>query len=172
MGQAMAKPALRPLLPADLPVLAAIFKASIEQLAEDDYSEAQRAAWAGRADDEDAFGKKLAGQLTLVATINGSAIGFASLKGADHVDMLFVHPSAARQGVAAMLCDALEKLARARGATILSVDASDTAEPLFARRGYVAQRRNSISIDGEWLANTTMHKTLAADAAKNTGSTS
>lgn len=172
MGQAMAKPALRPLLPADVPVLAAIFKASIEELAEDDYSEAQRAAWAGRADDEAAFGHKLAGQLTLVATINGSAVGFASLKGADHIEMLFVHPGAARQGVAAMLCDALEKLAAARGAKTLTVDASDTAEPLFLKRGYVAQRRNSISIDGEWLANTTMHKTLAADAAKHSGSTS
>ena len=74
-------------------------------------SEAQRAAWASRADDEEAFGGKLAGQLTLVATINGAPVGFASLKGADHIDMLFVHPSAARQGVAAMLCDALEKLA-------------------------------------------------------------
>ncbi len=172
MGQAMAKPALRPLLPADVPVLAAIFVASIEELAEDDYSEAQRAAWAGRAEDETAFGARLAAQLTLVATINGSAVGFASLKGADHIDMLFVHPSAARQGVAAMLCDALEKLAAARGAKTLTVDASDTAEPLFLKRGYIAQRRNSVSIDGEWLANTTMHKTLAADAAPNPGPTS
>lgn len=170
MGQAMAKPALRPFLPADVPVLAAIFVASIEKLAEDDYSEAQRAAWASRADDEEAFGKRLAGELTLVATINGAPVGFASLKGADHIDMLFVHPSAARQGVAAMLCDALEKLAGARGAAKLTVDASDTAEPLFLKRGYVAQRRNSISIDGEWLANTTMQKTLAGNSAPNSES--
>jgi len=170
MGQAMAKPALRPFLPADTPVLAAIFAASIEELAEDDYSEAQRAAWASRADDEDAFGKRLAGQLTLVATVNGSPVGFASLKGANHVDMLFVHPSVARQGIAAMLCDALEKLAGARGAKVLTVDASDTAEPLFAKRGYVAQQRNSISIEGEWLANTTMQKTLAANNAPNSES--
>ena len=95
MGQAMTQPALRPLLPADVPVLAAIFAASIEELAEDDYSEAQRAAWASRADDEEAFGKKLTGQLTLVATINGAPVGFASLKGGDHIDMLFVHPSVA-----------------------------------------------------------------------------
>jgi putative acetyltransferase len=56
MGQAMTKPALRPLLPADTPVLASIFAASIEELAEDDYSDAQRSAWASRADDEQAFG--------------------------------------------------------------------------------------------------------------------
>jgi putative acetyltransferase len=71
-----------------------------------------------------------------------------------------------------MLCDALEKLAGARGATKLTVDASDTAEPLFLKRGYVAQRRNSISIDGEWLANTTMQKTLAANGEPHPGSDS
>ncbi|MGB3864237.1 MAG: GNAT family N-acetyltransferase [Xanthobacteraceae bacterium] len=172
MGQAMPKPALRPFLPADVAVLAAIFVASIEELAGDDYSEAQQAAWASRADDEDAFGKKLAGQLTLVATINGSAVGFASLKSIDHIDMLFVHPSVARQGVAAMLCDALEKLAAARGATVLTVDASDTAEPLFLKRGYVAQRRNSVTVGDEWLANTTMQKALAAKPAPNPESNS
>ena len=69
-----------------------------------------------------------------------------------------------------MLCDALEKLAGARGATKLTVDASDTAEPLFLKRGYVAQQRNSISIDGEWLANTTMQKNLAANPAPNSES--
>ena len=40
------KPALRPFLPSDAPVLAEIFQASVEELTEDDYSEAQAAAWA------------------------------------------------------------------------------------------------------------------------------
>jgi putative acetyltransferase len=165
MGQAMPTPALRPMLPVDLPVLAAIFAASIEELTEEDYSETQRAAWASAADDEDAFGKRLAGQLTLVATLQGSPIGFASLKGADQIDMLYVHPGAAGQGVAAMLCDALEKLAGARGAAVLTVEASDTAERFFAKRGFVATQRNSVTIGDEWLANTTMKKTLAAGGA-------
>ena len=42
-----AKAALRPFLPADTPMLAAIFVASIEELTGDDYSEAQQEAWAG-----------------------------------------------------------------------------------------------------------------------------
>lgn len=164
MGQAMPKPALRPMLPVDTPVLAAIFIASIEELTGDDYSEAQQLAWAGAAEDEAAFGARLAGQLTLIATVQGSPVGFASLKGADHIDMLYVHPSVARQGVATMLCDALEKLATARGAKHLTVDASDTAQDLFIKRGYVAQRRNTVTVGDEWLANTTLQKTLATSA--------
>src|SRR3984893_1140830 len=164
MGQALPKPALRPFLAEDTPVLAAIFAAAIEELTGDDYSEAQQQAWASAADDEEQFGKRLAGQLTLVATLQNSPVGFASLKGPDHIDLLYVHPGAAGQGVASMLCDALEKLARARGAANLTVDASDNAEPFFKKRGYVAMQRNTVTINGEWLANTTMQKTLA-DAA-------
>src|SRR3954467_2341546 len=164
MGQALPKPALRPFLAADTPVLAAIFVASIQELTGDDYSESQQEAWASAADDEEAFGKTLAGELTLIATLQNSPVGFASLKGADHIDMLYVHPGATGQGVAAMLCDALEKLARGRGAKSLTVDASDNAQEFFVKRGYVAKQRNTVTTNGEWLANTTMQKTLASDA--------
>jgi putative acetyltransferase len=165
MGQALPKPALRPFLAADTPVLAAIFVAAIEELTGEDYSEAQQEAWASAADDEERFGKRLAGELTLIATLQNSPVGFASLKGADHIDMLYVHPTAAGQGVASMLCDALEKLAGARGAKSLTVDASDNAQVFFAKRGYVGKQRNTVTVNGEWLANTTMQKTLADVAA-------
>ncbi|MVT50260.1 GNAT family N-acetyltransferase [Bradyrhizobium yuanmingense] len=161
MGQTLPKPALRPFLPADVPMLAAIFAASIEELTGDDYSEAQQEAWMAAAEDEE-FGKRLASDLTLIATLEGSPVGFASLRGNDHIRMLYVHPAVAGQGIATMLVDALEKLAGGRGAKSLSVDASDTAEGFFAKRGYTAQQRSSVTINDEWLANTTMKKTLGA----------
>jgi putative acetyltransferase len=94
--------------------------------------------------------------------MEGSAVAFASLAGRDIIDMLYVHPAVAGHGVGAMLADALEKLAGARGAEKLVVDASDSASGFFEKRGYVAQKRNSISVGDEWLANTTLHKQLAA----------
>jgi putative acetyltransferase len=164
MGQALPKPALRPFLAEDTPVLAAIFAASVEELTGDDYSEAQQQAWASAVDDEEEFGKRLASELTLVATLKNSPVGFAALKGADHIDMLYVHPGAVGQGVAAMLCDALEKLAGGRGAKSLTVDASDNAHEFFLKRGYVGKQRNTVTVNGEWLANTTMQKALADSA--------
>lgn len=161
MGQALPSVGLRPYLPADAVVLAAIFVESIEGLTGEDYSEAQQQAWASAADDEQAFGARLGEELTLVATLESSPVGFASLKGTDHIEMLYVHPSAAGQGVAKALCDALEKLATARGATKLTVDASDTAHEFFRKRGYVDQQRSTITVSDEWLANTRMQKTLA-----------
>ena len=152
---------LRPALPTDAPVLAALFRASILELAEEDYSERQLEAWSGLADDEEAFGQKLADTLTIVALQGGAIVGFASLKGADVLDMLYVHPEAARSGVATQLCDAIEKLAGARKTVKITADVSDCAQPFFASRGYEPQRRNMTFIGEEVLGNTTMTKDLA-----------
>ncbi|MDP2411430.1 MAG: GNAT family N-acetyltransferase [Pseudolabrys sp.] len=152
---------LRPYLPSDLSMLVEIFRASITDLTGDDYSEAQQQAWAARADDAAAFAKRLGSQLTLIALLEGSPVGFASLAGRDKIDMLYVHPAAAGRGVGRLLIDALEKLAGGRGADKLIVDASDTARGFFEKRGYVAQQRNTVLAGDEWLANTTLHKQLA-----------
>jgi putative acetyltransferase len=152
---------LRPYLPTDAALCAAIFRAAIEELTVDDYSEGQREAWALWGDDVAGFGGRLAGALTLVAIVEGGPIGFASLKD-DVVDMLFVAPAVARRGVGAMLLDALIKLATARGVKKLSSEVSDTARPTFEKQGFIAERRNIVRKGDEWLANTTMIKTLAA----------
>jgi putative acetyltransferase len=156
---AQTKLGLRPYLQADAPLLAKIFRASIEELTGDDYDPGQQAAWVALADDEGAFGAKLAGALTLVATMQGAPVGFASLAG-DEIEMLYVHPAATRQGVAALLVDALEKLAAGRGAKRLEADASDTAVGFFEHRGFIALQRNTVHRNGEWLANTTVEKKL------------
>ena len=150
---------LRPLLPGDGPVLAALFRSSIEVLAEEDYSEGQREAWAGAADDEAAFAKRLAGALTLVALVGGEPAGFASLAGKT-IDMLYVAPEQARRGVATSLVDALERLATGRGVDKLTVDASDAARDFFAQRGFVPQTRKTLPHGEEWLGNTTMTRDL------------
>jgi len=152
---------LRPYLPADAPLLVEIFRASITELTADDYSEAQQAAWMAGANDEHAFAAKLAGELILIATVDGAPVGFASLKGGSVIDMLYVHPAVAGRGVGALLCDALEKLAAGRGAEKVTADASDTALGFFQHRGFVAQRRNTVPKNGEWLATTTVMKTLS-----------
>ena len=167
MAKPLAKAGLRPFLPTDTALLAEIFRASIEELTAEDYSEAQQAAWMAAADDEAAFGKRLGAGLTLVATVAGAPVGFVMLKGNETLDLLYVHPGAARHGIATMLCDAIEQLAKARGAAKLTVEASDTAEPFFRRRGFEAQQRNTVVMADEWLGNTTMRKTLAGAERPN-----
>ena len=156
MATQNAQVALRPMLPTDGPALTALFRTSIEILAEDDYSEDQREAWAAQAENQAAFTKRLEGSLTLVATAASKPVGFAALEGTDKIAMLYVAPDHARQGVATVLLGALQKLAAARGAAKLTVEASDTARDFFMVRGFVPMVRNMVQIDGEWLGNTTM----------------
>jgi len=161
MARAHPQFALRPFLIEDTPLLAEIFRASIEELTADDYTEGARQAWASAADDEEAFAGRLGGQLTLIATMNGSPVGFASLANNETIDLIYVHPAVAGQGAGTMLVDALEKLSLARGAKRLTADVSDSAQDFFKKRGFSAQQRNTVLRGGEWLANTTMDKTLA-----------
>ena len=67
--------------------------------------------------------------------MDGSPVGFASLANNETIDLLYVHPAVAGQGVGTMLVDALEKLAAARGAKRLTVDVSDT------RAGFLREAR-------------------------------
>ena len=156
--------ALRPFLIEDTPLLAEIFRASVEELAADDYSESQRQAWTSAADDQEELARRLSDQLTLIATLNGSPVGFASLANNETIDLIYVHPAAAGRGVGTMLVDALEKLGIARGARRLTADVSDSAQDFFEKRGFTATQRNTVQRGGEWLTNTTMEKTLGGAA--------
>lgn len=154
-------PSLRPYLPDDLPLLYEIRLSAIEELTADDYEDAQRRAWAEAASDERALGETLRKGLSLIALREGAAVGFIVLAGA-LIDQLYVHPAVARTGVADALVDAVEKLAGARKIAAIEVAASDTAKPLFDKRGYVALSRETIALEGVWLGRTRMKKALAA----------
>jgi putative acetyltransferase len=168
---------LRPYRPADAAALRELFAQSVDVLCAEDYDEDQRLAWIGTAESAKAFGARLAGAVTLVVDLDGAPQGFASLKGAGSIhdsstpndspvrdnpviDMLYVHPHAAGRGVGRMLLEAVEQRANAAGAPAVTVDASDTASPFFAKFGYVPMQRKLVTIDDVWLAHTTMTKTL------------
>jgi putative acetyltransferase len=153
---------LRPFLAADTMALRDLFAQSIEELTAEDYDEDQRVAWASSAADAEAFAKRLGGMVTLIVQVEGEYAGFASLKDNNIFDMLYVHPYFAGQGVGSALADAIETLAKARGATEITAESSDTAEPFFEGRGYQATQRNMVPRDDLWLTNTTMKKRLGA----------
>ncbi|WGD30604.1 GNAT family N-acetyltransferase [Ancylobacter sp. WKF20] len=157
--------ALRPFLPADTSALASLMRDSIFALTGDDYDEDQQDAWAAVTEDEAALAARFGAALTLVATREGEPVGFLALTDNKVIDLLYVHPEVVGEGVGALLCDAAEKLATARGATSLTVDASDTALGFFQKRGFVPKSRNTVQRGGVWLGTTTMEKLLTAGDA-------
>lgn len=158
---------MRPFMPADTVRVQDLYAQSIEELTQDEYDEDQRLAWMSGAADGPAFARRLMQNVTLLVERDGELLGFASLKDNSVVDFLYVHPYAVGEGVATTLMDALEKLAKARGATVLTAEVSDTAYDVFLGRGFEPVQRNNVPIDDVWLSNTTMRKPLAAPAEKD-----
>ena len=158
---------LRPFLPADTVALRDLFAQSIEELTAEDYDEDQRLAWISTAEDAGEFAKRLGSMLTLVVQLDGIYLGFTSLKDNKTIDMLYVHPDYAGEGIGTALVDAVEKIAAARGAETLTADASDSAVTFFERLGYEQTSRNSVPIAEQWLSNTTMTKRLTPSKDKS-----
>ena len=157
---------VRPFLPRDTAPLRELFAQSIDELCTEDYDDDQRLAWISRAEDAAAFGKRLAGMVTLVVQVDSDYGGFASLKDNTVIDMLYVSPHYAGEGIGATLVETLERLAAGRGAKEISVASSETAVMFFEARGYIASSRNLVPIDDQWLSNTTLVKQLGAEAGK------
>ena len=151
--------AIRPFFAADVDTARALFRASIEELAAGHYDAEERAAWMSFADNRDAFAARFFNQHAMVAERDGELVGFATRDGA-MIDLLYVSPKAARQGIATALVAALEREAEKESIAELSADASLAARAFFAARGYGAVRDNERERAGVKLRNTTMTKPL------------
>jgi putative acetyltransferase len=157
---------LRPALPADLPLLAILMQAAFEEMAGEEYSGAQRAAWTAEADDPQAFAARLAKALVLVVEEEGEPVGFAALEDNRRVSHVYVHPDCAGDGIGRALVEALGKLAGGRGATDIAAAVTDNARGFFEKLGYVPASRRTLALGDEWLGVTDM--ALALSTPKDT----
>ena len=139
MATAHPKLAMRPILPTDAPLVAEIFRASIEELTGGRLQRGPARGLGGRRRRRRGV-RGAAWQAADAARHDRAARRSASRRSRapSDLDMLYVHPAAAGQGVGTMLVDALEKLAAARGAAKLTADVSDSAQDFFRKRGFVA----------------------------------
>ena len=75
--------------------------------------------------------------------------------------MAYVLPEVMGKGVAGVLCAVIEGRVRADGITHMTVDASQSAEGFFARRGWSLVQRQEVERRGVILQNCKMEKHLA-----------
>ena len=127
----------------DLPLLCQIFLRAVRETASRDYTPGQIAAWAQV--DETRWRQKLADSIGLVAVVNSQPVGFITAIGT-HIDLLFVSPDRARQGIGGAL---IEALCVQYPAQILTVDASITAKPCFTAHGFKVVAEQRVAARGE-----------------------
>ncbi len=138
-----------------------VFHAAVRHTARARYSAAQAAAWAPDEVDADRWARRRAAAWTLVAVNDEQVVGFADLTDAGELDMLYVHPDHAREGVATRLLAAVVTEAKHRGLLRVEVRASRPLQPLLERLGFVLDEDNPANrIGDQVLANARLHLPL------------
>jgi putative acetyltransferase len=135
----------RPATPADVPALAALYRAAALCFGPEVYTGAQVAAWAGFPDDAPAFRRYVLDTDTWLAEHPGDAapLGFCGVDRAGavrEVHSLYVRPQATRQGLgSAMLRRSLQR-AQGGGACRFGAWVTPFSRPVFLRAGFTWTR--------------------------------
>lgn len=140
----------------DLGTVSGLFYETVHSVNAKDYTPEQLCAWANNAESLKSRSDDLLKHNTLIAEIGGVTVGFGSIDKSGYLDLLFVHKDYQGQGVAAALCDELEK-----GFTVIKTFASVTAKPFFEGRGYCAVKEREVERAGVKLKNYEMQKNNA-----------
>lgn len=148
---------------ADAAALAEVFTAAIHGIASRAYSPEQIRAWCPEPPPAKVFEKRIADgrQLWVAADGDDRPAAFIDLERDGHVDMLFCHPRAAGQGVAAALYETLEYAAVQQQMSRLYVRASEVAQGFFEHQGFEVQERCEFERRGVMMHNYLMEKHLS-----------
>ncbi len=126
----------------DVDELIELFHNTVHTVNARDYEPTQLEAWAPPNPDRARWLEALSTTTTLVCEWNGKLTGFANMASDGYIDRVYTHKAYQGRGVASLLLQELESIARQRGLKVLYLVASVTARPFFARRGFdVVQSR-------------------------------
>lgn len=151
---------VRPWTPEDSADLSALYEASVRALGARDYSAAQIEAWASLTPSADSLTARMQDGRTRLVAVTETVAGFIDVEADGHIDLLYVAPAAAGQGVARILLETAEALAPLSGAARLHAEASETARPVFERLGYAVVARREFEVAGVPIHNWAVEKTL------------
>jgi putative acetyltransferase len=146
----------------DVGAIAALFTASVHELAAAHYDAAQRTAWAPQPPDLGHWRERLANLQTLVAECGSRMAGFISYAPDGHIDLLFTSPAYARQGIATLLYHRAELALCESGVRHLFTEASLVARPFFERQGFRVTQEQLVDLRGAQFRRFAMSKLLGA----------
>ena len=155
---------VRPLRDDEARLYLEIHERAIRGLAAEHYSPDDIAGWVVPTTDENLRWLALnAGrQIRLVAELDGRPVGIGAFEPeTSTVRAVYVSPEGARRGCGSALVREIERIARDRGVTRLTLNASLNAERFYAAVGYEALERTEVALpNGHRLAVVRMGKDL------------
>ena len=120
-----------------------IFRSAIHLVACEDYDNDQLDAWVPADYDAEQWRRRIREIQPFIAERQGRVVGYADLQPGGAIEHFFVSGHHPRQGIGTRLMEHLLSRAEARRAADLSADVSLTAQPFFARFGFVVTERRA-----------------------------
>lgn len=145
---------IRAYQPSDCNELAELFYNTVHTINAKDYTKEQLDAWASGQINLEKWDWSFQNHYTLVAVEHGCIAGFGDIDHTGYLDHLFVHAAYQGRGIAAAICDQLERVVQ----TDIVTHASITARPFFERRGYKVVKKQQVECQGIFLTNFVMEK--------------
>jgi putative acetyltransferase len=134
--------------PNDLNTIIDLFIETVHEVNQRDYSSAHVNAWAPKDKNHYSnWADMLTANTTLVVNLNQKIVGFGTLTHEGVIHLLYIHKEYLRQGIAAMLLQALEQAGKDANLSSLSVNANITSKPFFIKKGYSLITEHYVSID-------------------------
>ena len=144
----------------DEPFLFRVYYSAIHQIARQDYTETQLNAWAPADLDPALWAEKVQGIKPFFVELGTEIVGYADVQDNAYIDHFFVSGAHARQGVGGVLMKEIHAKAARLQLRELFADVSRTAQPFFARHGFVVAEQRLPLIRGVQLSNALMRKIL------------
>ncbi len=147
----------------DAEQVAALFHHTVREVNRADYSLSQVQAWAPDDLGFRNWAEVCGNRITYMADLQGVIVGFGELvENLNHgcIDCFYCHHQYQRLGIGTRLYQTIEATALDLGMTYLTVAASVTARPFFARMGFMVQRSQYVHCRGEVFLNYVMAKAL------------
>jgi putative acetyltransferase len=131
----------------DLEEIFQVFQKAITVSAKSFYTPEQIRVWADAVSwNRESWIERLQKERFIVAIDRSKIVGFASLKGLNYFDLLFVDPNFGRKGIAGMMYDRLEKLIPS--GTKISTHPSKLSFNFFLKKGFKLVSNNEVELQG------------------------
>lgn len=147
--------------PADLKDMQDLFVSTVKNICIADYTESQVNVWARGVENTERWNDMLEEQQVFTARISDLLVGYITLDNFNYIDMLFVHKDYQGVGIAHLLFDVVEQLAKENKQKRLSSDVSISAKKFFLRMGFQIEKEQLVERFGETLKNYKMYKEIA-----------
>lgn len=143
---------IREYQPSDCKELAELFYNTVHTVNARDYTKEQLEVWATGMVDLEGWNQSLQENYSIVALDDKLIIGFGDIDKNGYLNRLYVHKDYQGKGVAAAICDRLEKKVRKKVITHASI----TARSFFEKRGYKVIKEQYVERKGIMLENFVM----------------